>query len=278
MCRMDESGVYYGGNTGVRKFDLTGKQLWSAAEHVDVAFGMQTSAHVWAIGLVSADHSPMRGLIVKICKKSGQVEALIQVDALDSLSISRDGSRVYDANLNCQPVVNSSLFDPHDTTDQLPHYVPWNSAAWTDVKLPFDLMSQVVHGDCIYGVGGSNKKARLVCINLAQGALEAASNGRVRRCPTREWKKSYKLREETVDDGSSLQEVSTDDGKVIIQCVREGAKVRARVASTGYDSNLNCQFPKGLREDGARYVVDAVDLAPSGDFYRCRGAPQRYRG
>jgi len=276
MCRMDESGVYYGGNTGVRKFDLDGNEIWSAVEHIDVAFGMQTSDHVWAIGLVSESHSPLKGLIGKICKKSGKVEALIQIDALDSLSISPDGSRVYDANLNCQPVVN-----PRDTTGQLPHHVPWSGASWTDVKLPFDLMSQIVYGDCIYGVGGCHGKARFLCIDLSDGAIEgalanSASGGKVRRIRTREWTQRDRAREETVDDGSIMEVTSTADGKVIIDCIRVGGRVRARVASSGYDSNLNCQFPTALRQEGSRYVVDAVELAPSGDFYRCRGTPLRY--
>jgi hypothetical protein len=46
------------------------------------------------------------------------------------------------------------------------------------------------------------------------------------------------------------------------------------VVSEGYDRALNVQFPRAIREPGARYVVDALHTA-AGGFYRVRGDIRR---
>jgi Ca-activated chloride channel family protein len=42
---------------------------------------------------------------------------------------------------------------------------------------------------------------------------------------------------------------------VLVQCVKEGSKLRARVVSDGFDPNLNMRFPRDIREEGILYVV-----------------------
>ncbi len=58
-------------------------------------------------------------------------------------------------------------------------------------------------------------------------------------------------------------------GKVLIECVADGKKVRARVASAGYDAGKNCQFPRGVRAEGRRFWADGV--VDAGGFYRVTG-------
>ena len=60
---------------------------------------------------------------------------------------------------------------------------------------------------------------------------------------------------------------STD--KVIVECVAEGKKIRARIVSSGYDTKKNVQFPSKIREVGKRFVVDMV--VDAGSFYRVKG-------
>ena len=60
---------------------------------------------------------------------------------------------------------------------------------------------------------------------------------------------------------------STDP--VVVECVRDGSKVRARVISDGYDQEKNLQFPKDIREVGKRFLVDQV--VDAGTFYRVKG-------
>ena len=57
--------------------------------------------------------------------------------------------------------------------------------------------------------------------------------------------------------------------KVVIECVADGAKVRAKIVSGGpYDPTKNVQFPRGIRVAGKRFVVDTV--VDAGSFYRVR--------
>jgi Ca-activated chloride channel family protein len=62
---------------------------------------------------------------------------------------------------------------------------------------------------------------------------------------------------------------------VLIQCVKEGPKLRARVVSDGYDPNFNMRFPRSIREIGVLYVVDNVILGPGGNSYIACGDIKR---
>jgi Ca-activated chloride channel family protein len=56
-----------------------------------------------------------------------------------------------------------------------------------------------------------------------------------------------------------------------LHCLREGGKLRIKVISDGYDSTKNVQFPRAIRAEGARYVVEALEPSSDGSFYRVRG-------
>eukprot|EP00927_Polykrikos_kofoidii_P016074 TRINITY_DN17212_c0_g1_i1.p1 TRINITY_DN17212_c0_g1~~TRINITY_DN17212_c0_g1_i1.p1 ORF type:complete len:516 (+),score=72.35 TRINITY_DN17212_c0_g1_i1:68-1549(+) len=275
MCRMDESGIYYGAERGVTKYNLRGKVVWRAAKHIDVAFGMQTNDHVWAIGKVKKNVCPEQALIAKINKKSGIVEAFIQVSDFDSCSVSADGSRVFDGEFNNQA---TSL-----PAGKLPHVIKWESVLWKGANkivvegAPFKPLSQQALGDRIYAVGERKGATMFACYDVSKSAISSAAKGVLRTSKSRCFDTADVERAERVDDGHETQETSSTDGKVVIQCVKDGGKVRARVVSPGYNASLNCQFPKALRDAGAKFVVDSVDLSPSGDFYRCRGVPLRVK-
>ncbi|MBN3890168.1 MAG: VWA domain-containing protein [Nostoc sp. JL31] len=71
---------------------------------------------------------------------------------------------------------------------------------------------------------------------------------------------------------------------VELHCVREGGKLRVKVMSEGYDSTKNIQFPRAIRAEGARYVVEGLELSSDGfanakgdrTFYRVRGKITRF--
>ncbi|MBD2682227.1 MULTISPECIES: VWA domain-containing protein [Nostoc] len=58
---------------------------------------------------------------------------------------------------------------------------------------------------------------------------------------------------------------------VELHCMREGGKLRIKVISDGYDSTKNVQFPRAIRAEGARYVVEGLEPSTDGSFYRVRG-------
>ncbi|MFC6659545.1 hypothetical protein [Deinococcus multiflagellatus] len=80
----------------------------------------------------------------------------------------------------------------------------------------------------------------------------------------------------TVDTAVLALPVVAEPGSgVELQCVREGGKLRVRVGSAGYDQGLNVQFPRALRAEGARYVVDGLEPSADGSFYRVTGEIRR---
>ena len=79
--------------------------------------------------------------------------------------------------------------------------------------------------------------------------------------------------ENTVKEVDSTELHSSPDLNqgVLLPCVKEGAKVRVKVISDGYDKSLNCQFPKNLRSIGKQFLVDKIELSSSGTFYKVVG-------
>ncbi|MEH1821471.1 MAG: VWA domain-containing protein [Nostoc sp.] len=63
---------------------------------------------------------------------------------------------------------------------------------------------------------------------------------------------------------------------VELHCVREGGKLRVKVVSDGYDSTKNVQFPRAIRAEGARYVVEGLEPSSDATFYRVRGDITRF--
>ncbi|MEH2026111.1 vWA domain-containing protein [Nostoc sp.] len=63
---------------------------------------------------------------------------------------------------------------------------------------------------------------------------------------------------------------------VELHCVREGGKLRVKIVSEGYDSTKNIQFPRAIRAEGARYVVEGLELSSERTFYRVRGNITRF--
>ena len=56
------------------------------------------------------------------------------------------------------------------------------------------------------------------------------------------------------------------------------AALQIRPVSTGYHKKWNVQFPKDLRELGAKYVVDELRESGSGGFYRVHGTIRKLAG
>lgn len=79
----------------------------------------------------------------------------------------------------------------------------------------------------------------------------------------------------TTDAAYDLPVVSSSGPGKVLQCFREGGKLRMKVISEGYNPEFHVQFPRHLREEGAMYVVNTVELSASGTFYRSIGEIHR---
>jgi Ca-activated chloride channel homolog len=72
-------------------------------------------------------------------------------------------------------------------------------------------------------------------------------------------------------------EVTSDVGDgVLVQCVKDGSKLRARVVSDKFEPTWNMRFPRSIREDGMLYVAEEVITAPDGKSYIACGKIKRF--
>jgi hypothetical protein len=116
----------------------------------------------------------------------------------------------------------------------------------------------------------------LVCVDASEAAVTAAQQGSVP--VVRDVKLAATL--PTYAPATAATAVTTvtvaPAGSVVVECVQENGRTRIHVVTEGYDRSWNVQFPRAIREPGARYVVDALHAA-SGGFYRVRGDIRRLR-
>ena len=75
---------------------------------------------------------------------------------------------------------------------------------------------------------------------------------------------------------ADLEETDTIGSGILIQCVKDGSKLRARVVSDGFDPNWNMRFPRGIRDEHTLFVVEHVNTAPDGKSYIASGDIKKF--
>ncbi|WP_373526532.1 VWA domain-containing protein [Nostoc sp.] len=75
---------------------------------------------------------------------------------------------------------------------------------------------------------------------------------------------------------ADLAATDTVGESILVQCVKDGSKLRARAVSDGYEPDWNMRFPRSVREEGMLYVVDEVKTAPDGKSYIACGEIKRF--
>jgi Ca-activated chloride channel homolog len=79
----------------------------------------------------------------------------------------------------------------------------------------------------------------------------------------------------TGDEVYTMPIVTEVGAGIELICIREGGKLRVKATSDGYDASKNIQFPRALRAEGARYVVEGLELSSDSSFYRVQGSITR---
>ena len=71
-----------------------------------------------------------------------------------------------------------------------------------------------------------------------------------------------------------MDPTSTTSSFVELKCVKRGSRLRVCITSSGYINNANCQFPRGIRAEGRRYLVPSEDISLTSTrnsyFYRVK--------
>ncbi|MFF0312325.1 WGR domain-containing protein [Streptosporangium sp. NPDC004379] len=244
MVRCDEDAVYHGHSDGVARYDADGTLVWQTPEVRDVLFGWQERDAVYA--------GTARRTVHRLAKSDGRVEAVYRCDGpVYSCATSPGGRYVFAGD------GHSSVYCFAASGERL-----WKLGTGCGSAFSMQFFDERLY---IVTTDGS-----LACIDASEAAIAAACGGSV---PERvDVKAAASLT--AVEPSVVLETVTHPGDGVVVECVREGERLRVHVVSPGYES-WNVQFPKAIREAGARYLVEDVRPSGRGGFYRTYGEIRR---
>lgn len=244
MVRCDEVGVYHGHSKGVTMYDWEdGAELWQLALSGAVLFGWQEESALYVATNANKVH--------RVTKK-GALTTTYDCDAVVySCASTDDGQYLFAADNS------SSIYCFASSGERL-----WKLGTGCGSAL-----SMQTYGDKLYIVTTSGD---LACIDASPAAIEAAKSGQIPKVETRAAPAPV-----AAADTRQVSVAQSVGAGVELLCYRENDALHVRVVSPGYEESWRVQFPKEIREEGARYVVDAVRPAQRGHFYRTVGEIKR---
>lgn len=240
MVRCGEEGVFHGHSDGVTMYrTLDGERVWHQRTRGLVLFGWQEKQTVYA---GTSDHK------VYSFSKDGQPGHIYACDAaIFSCATAEDGKYVFAGDSS------SSIYCFAKDGQRL-----WKLGTGCGSAFSMQYFNERVY---IVTTAGY-----LTCIDVSEAAIQAAHAGTLPKVV------QVQAPPVVATPAPTTLETATAAGdRVILECYRDGARLRMRVASPGYDPDMRVQFPQNIREERARYVVDAVRPSARGDFYRAHG-------
>ncbi|MEU8128903.1 PQQ-binding-like beta-propeller repeat protein [Micromonospora sp. NPDC047762] len=246
MVRCDDDAIYHGHSRGVTGYEWrTGSELWHTTTG-SVLFGWQEHGSVFA-GTGTRE-------VVRL-SKSGRLDRTYRCDApVFSCATAEGGEYVFagdsQSSIYCFDAAGTRL---------------WKLGTGCG-----SAYSMQYHDDRLYVVttGG-----HLACIDASEPAIRAAQAGNV---PEVRDIKAPRQAPQPVQP--TIVEVTSDSGAgVVVQCRDDRGRLRVQVLSDGYRRDWSVQFPKGIREPGARYLVTEVRESSRGGYYRAYGDIRRLR-
>jgi predicted DNA-binding WGR domain protein len=241
MVRATQEAIFHGHSDGVTAYGfLNGKQLWHQKAADGVLFGWQTDRGVYP-GCGSGD-------VYRLNKKTGKVELTCKADGgVMSNATSPDDGYIFAG----------------DSTSTIYCFDKKGERLWKLGTGCGSALSMQYHDEKLYIVTTSGT---LACLDASESAVTAAQAGTLPKA------REVKAPKEVAQVETTQLETASDAGEgVVVECVKEGSKVRVRVVSAGYNKDWNVQFPRNLREVGTRFVVDEVRESAQGGFYRAHG-------
>ncbi|MEV4194204.1 WGR domain-containing protein [Streptomyces toxytricini] len=251
MVRADADAVYHGHVDGVTAYAPDGSgQLWHTRTNGQVLFGWQEDDAVFA--------GTARHCVQRLSKETGALEATFRCDAaVYSCATSPDGRHVFAGDSS------SSVYCFDADGRRL-----WKLGTGSGSALSMQYLDERLY---LVTTDGS-----LVCVDASEAAISAAREGTV---PTAVDVKSAAALPVYTPAASAaavavVPAAAAPVDAVVVECVQQGGRLRVHVVSGGYEPSWNVQFPRGIREPGARYLVDGLHAA-TGGFYRVRGEIRR---
>lgn len=244
MVRCDEDAVYHGHSGGVARYDAEGTLIWRTQSADHVLFGWQEESSVYA--------GTAHRTVHRLAKRDGAVEAVYRCDGpVYSCATSPGGQYVFAGDSH------SSVYCFAASGERL-----WKLGTGCG-----SAFSMQFHDDRLYIV---TTDGSLACIDASEAAIAAAREGTVPEPVDVKAAASLPV----VEPSIALETVTHAGDGIVVECVREGERLRVRVASPGYEP-WHVQFPRDIREPGARYLVEGLRPSSRGGFYRAYGEIRR---
>lgn len=240
MVRCDEIGVYHGHSSGVTMYDWEdGSKIWHRKTPGAVLFGWQEESAVYA--------GTTNDKVVQISKKGKQGITYDCDDSVYSCAATEDGKFVFAG----------------DSSSSVYCFGPDGERLWKLATGCGSAYSMQYYQERLYLV---TTDGSLTCIDASEQAIEAAKEGKIPK------PKSIKAPSASgvAKVGQIATTTSTAKG-VLLECYKQGSKLRMRVLSDGFQKKWNVQFPKNLREEGTQFVVNELRESARGGFYRAYG-------
>ncbi|MFE6887747.1 WGR domain-containing protein [Streptomyces sp. NPDC057694] len=251
MVRADDRAVYHGHSTGVTAYAADGTgQLWHTATLGNVLFGWQEHDAVYA--------GTGRRVVQRLAKDTGRVEATYSCDAaVYSCATSPDGQYVFAG----------------DSSSSVYCFAADGTRLWKLGTGGGSALSMQYHDEKLYLVSTDGS---LACVDASEAAITAAQQGTVPVAQDIKLAAALPTYAPPASPAAvaTVTAVPASGAGVVVECVQESGRIRVHVVSDGYEPTWNVQFPRAIRQPGARYVVDALHTASNG-FYRVRGEIRR---
>lgn len=240
MVRCDQAGVYHGHSAGVTMYQAKdGLMLWHQKTGGRVLFGWQEAASVYA---GTSDKK------VYCFSKTGVAGPVYRCDAAVFSCATAEAGKYVFAGDN-----NSSIYCFDQTGTRL-----WKLGTGCGSAYSMQFLEGRIY---VVTTDGS-----LACIDASEAAVNKSQAGTV--C---EYKITIPQKREAASPTTTIETTSDINNGVIVECFREGSQLRVRVVSPGYNSQWKVQFPKDIRTEGDRYLVQEIRESGSGGFYRVYG-------
>ncbi|MBL8680020.1 MAG: PQQ-binding-like beta-propeller repeat protein [Myxococcales bacterium] len=257
VLRTAADGLYHGSMVGLRKYDWSGKRKWETkcgdvrygaidGDDIIVTSGFFTASGNTCISRIERAKGKELWRKEARTKSSGFYSSGAEACAA---SASSEGTRRFFA------AVGGYVFC-YDDKGKLQWEAPTKCES---------LCNMMVQGDALYFASANGAIGRADISPAAFAKLEAGA------WPAPSTRSQGRLKERSRD----VERTKDTSKGVVVECVKEGGKVRVRVISKGYRSDWFCQFPRDIREVGAKFVVDEVREATQGGFYRVLGNIKR---
>jgi len=244
MVRCDELGVFHGHSNGVTMYDWEdGSQIWQKKTNGSVLFGWQEESTVFA--------STGNNKVHRFNKRGGD-EKIYSCDAsVFSCAAAEDGKYVF-AGDNA-----SSVYCFNEAGERL-----WKLGTGCGSACSMQFFRDRLYIVTTDGV--------LAAIDASEAAIQAAKEGNVPKAKELKAPKPVAAAQPGV-----VEETHDVDDGVVVECYKEGNELRIRPVSSGFNREWNVQFPKDIRVEGHRYVVDELRESSRGSFYRAHGGIRR---